>query len=109
MGALALQVDVGNESSALAMAEAKVKVYGQIDILLNHTAILVTLPISRVPFDRVALDEWDRVRSVDLRGIRLCCRAAVPYMKREQWEDHEHFLRISIIGRAWPTRPSYPI
>jgi 3-oxoacyl-[acyl-carrier protein] reductase len=40
--------------------------------------------MSRVPFERVPLDEWDRLVVVNLRGIFLCCRAVVPYMKQQR-------------------------
>lgn len=81
--ALALQVDVANEQSTLAMAEATVKAYGEIDILVNNAAIFATIPISRVSFDKVPLDEWDKVMLVNLKGTWLCCRAVVPYMKKQ--------------------------
>ncbi|MEI9476153.1 MAG: SDR family NAD(P)-dependent oxidoreductase [Deltaproteobacteria bacterium] len=80
---LALQVDVANEQSTLAMAETTVKAYGKIDILVNNAAIFATIPISRVSFDKVPLDEWDKVMLVNLKGTWLCCRAVVPYMKKQ--------------------------
>ena len=81
--ALALQVDVANEQSTLAMADAAVKAYGKIDILVNNAAIFATIPISRVSFDKVPLDEWDKVMLVNLKGTWLCCRAVVPTMKKQ--------------------------
>jgi len=82
--ALALQVDVANEKNTLAMAEATVKAYGKIDILVNNAAVFATIPISRVSFDKVPLEEWDRVMNVNLKGMWLCCRAVVPYMKLQK-------------------------
>ena len=81
--ALAVHVDVANEQSTLAMAEATVKAFGKIDILVNNAAVFTTIPISRVSFDKVPLEEWDRVMLVNLKGMWLCCRAVVPYMKRQ--------------------------
>lgn len=83
--ALAVQVDVANEQSTLAMAEATVKAYGKIDILVNNAAVFATIPISRVSFDKVPPEEWDRVMLVNLKGMWLCCRAVVPYMKRQNF------------------------
>ena len=40
--------------------------------------------MSRVPFDEIPVDEWDRLMAVNLRGIFLCCRAVVPHMKERQ-------------------------
>jgi 3-oxoacyl-[acyl-carrier protein] reductase len=82
--ALAIQVDVANEQSTLAMAEATAKAYGKIDILVNNAAVFATIPISRASFDKVPLDEWDRVMNVNLKGVWLCCRVVVPYMKLQK-------------------------
>jgi len=82
--ALALHVDVANEQSTLAMAEATIKAYGKIDVLFNNAAVFVTVPISRVSFDKIPLEEWDKVMLVNLKGIWLCCRAVVPYMKKQK-------------------------
>ena len=82
--ALALHVDVAEERSTLAMAEATVKTYGKIDILINNAAVFATVPISRVPFDQVSLEEWDKVMAVNLKGPWLCCRAVAPYMKKQR-------------------------
>jgi 3-oxoacyl-[acyl-carrier protein] reductase len=79
--AIAIQVDVANEQSTLGMAEETVKAYGKIDILVNNAAIFVTIPISRVSFEKISLDEWDKVMLVNLKGMWLCCRAVVPHMK----------------------------
>lgn len=82
--ALAIQVDVANEQSTLAMAEATAKAFGKIDILVNNAAVFATVPISRVSFDQVPLAEWDLVMNVNLKGAWLCCRAVVPYMKLQK-------------------------
>jgi 3-oxoacyl-[acyl-carrier protein] reductase len=82
--ALAVQVDVADEQSTLSMAEATVGVYEKISILINNAAVFATIPISRVSFDKVPLEEWDRVMLVNLKGMWLCCRAVVPYMKKQR-------------------------
>ena len=81
--ALAVHVDVRDEPSTLAMAEATLKAYGKIDALVNNAAIFVTVPMSRVSFDKIPLDEWDRMMTVNLKGTWLCCRAVVPHMKKQ--------------------------
>ncbi len=81
--AIALHVDVANEQSTLAMAEATVKAFGKIDVLVNNAAVFSTIPISRVSFDKVPLEEWDRVMLVNLKGTWLCSRAVTPYMKKQ--------------------------
>jgi 3-oxoacyl-[acyl-carrier protein] reductase len=80
---MALHVDVANEQSTLAMAEAAVKSYVKIDVLINNAAVFATIPISRTSFDKIPVEEWDRVMSVNLKGMWLCCRAVVPTMKKQ--------------------------
>lgn len=80
---LAVRVDVADEKSTLAMAESAVQAFGKIDILVNNAAIFATIPISRVSFDQVPIDEWDKLMAVNLKGIWLCCRAIVPFMKKQ--------------------------
>jgi 3-oxoacyl-[acyl-carrier protein] reductase len=82
--ALAVHVDVANEQSTLAMAEAVIKAYGKIDILINNAAVIISIPVSRVTFDKVPVEEWDKVMSVNLKGMWLCCRAVVPLMKKQK-------------------------
>ena len=82
--ALAVKTDVADEKSTLAMAEAAVKAFGKIDILVNNAAVFSTIPISRVGFDKISPEEWDKVMLVNLKGTWLCCRAVAPYMKQQK-------------------------
>jgi NAD(P)-dependent dehydrogenase (short-subunit alcohol dehydrogenase family) len=37
-----------------------------------------------VPFEQIPVEEWDFLMAVNLRGVFLCCRAVVPYMKQQR-------------------------
>ena len=78
---LALQTDVSDESSTLAMARATVERFGRIDVLVNNAAVFATIPISRALIEEISVVEWDRVMAVNLRGVFLACRAVLPAMK----------------------------
>jgi 3-oxoacyl-[acyl-carrier protein] reductase len=82
--ALALAVDVSDQQSTLAMAQAAMDAFGRTDFLINNAAVFATIPISRVPFDEVSIEEWNKVMAVNLTGMWLSCRAVVPYMKKQQ-------------------------
>lgn len=80
--ALALKTDVTEEKSILEMVEKAVARFGRIDILVNNAALLVALGPSK-PWDKIDIEEWDRVMAVNLRGLFFCARAVVPYMKAQ--------------------------
>ncbi len=75
--ATALAVDVTDETSAAAMAATAVSTYGGLHVLFNSAGIF--------PDDDGGLldtppDTWHRVLDVNLKGVWLSCRAAVPAM-----------------------------
>ena len=80
---LAVQVDVSKPDDTEQMAHAAIERFGRIDGLINNAAIYQRPALSRVPFEQIPLDEWDQLMAVNLRGIFLCCRAVVPYMKQQ--------------------------
>jgi 3-oxoacyl-[acyl-carrier protein] reductase len=55
---------------------------GEIDILVNNAAIFATIPMSRAAFDRIPIEEWDRMMTVNLRGTWLASRACIEHMKQ---------------------------
>jgi 3-oxoacyl-[acyl-carrier protein] reductase len=71
--------DVTDVRQTIAMAEATVKTFGKVDILINNAAIYDGL--KRKPFYEMDLDEWDLVMKVNVKGAFLCTRAAFPYMR----------------------------
>lgn len=80
--ATAVEVDVSIDESARRMAEAADKEFGRIDILVNNAAVFSSIPISRGGFETIDEAEWDRVMTVNVRGVWTACRAVVPYMRR---------------------------
>lgn len=71
--------DVTDVNQTLAMAEATVKAFGRVDILVNNAAIYDGL--RRKPFYELDLDEWDLVMRVNVKGAFLCTRAVFPAMR----------------------------
>src|SRR5690606_12292755 len=54
--AAGVKVDVSDEASTLAMAEAANAAFGGVDILVNNAALMVD--ISYDDFEKVSLDAW---------------------------------------------------
>ena len=82
--AIAVSADVSEPMDTEHMAQAAVDRFGHIDGLINNAAVFQRPAMSRVPFELIPVDEWDRLMAVNLRGIFLCCRAVVPYMKERR-------------------------
>jgi len=80
-GGYALEVDVTREEDTNQMADAAVKKFGRIDILVNNAAMI--RGITRKPFMEIPVAEWDKLMTVNLKGVFLCCRAVFPQMKRK--------------------------
>lgn len=81
--ALAVSVDVSDETATQRMAAAVHRRFGRIDALVNNAALYQDLAMK--PFSEISADEWDRVMAVNLRGTFLCCKAVVPYMKAQRY------------------------
>jgi len=79
--ALGARVDVAHWSSVQALAQQTTRQFGGIDGLVNNAAIFATIPISRVGFEQIDEAEWDRVMTVNVKGVWNCCRAVAPAMR----------------------------
>ena len=74
--ALAVSLDVGDESSVEALMQSTVDHFGRLDILVNNAG----MNIRKTP-EKLTLPEWSEVLQVNLTGTFLCSRAAYPRMK----------------------------
>ncbi len=82
---IGFRVDVSNEESLAHMVSNTIEAFGRIDILINNAAIFATIPMSRLPFDEISVDEWDRMMNVNLKGSWLAVRAVAPVMKAQRY------------------------
>ena len=76
--AVAVTTDVSDEASTVAMADAAMERFGQVDVLINNAAMFSET--TRGPFTDVPIDEWDRTFEVNVRGAWLCIKAVHPHM-----------------------------
>ena len=73
--ALYRRADVSEEAQVRGMVEGVLGAFGRVDVLVNNAGVL-----SQVPLHEMAVEEWDRVLGVNLRGTFLCSRFVLPYM-----------------------------
>ena len=79
--ALGIQVDVSDEASVGQMVQATIDAFGRVDGLVNNAALFA--PLEHQPVEEIAVDLWDRVFAVNVRGVFLCCKAVIPQMRRQ--------------------------
>jgi 3-oxoacyl-[acyl-carrier protein] reductase len=73
-----VQADITIESDTQKIAEAVMKEYGRVDILVNNAAIWYGINIT--PWDAWTVADWDRIFNVNVRGTWLVCKAVAPLM-----------------------------
>ena len=77
--ALFVQADVSVEEDAKRIIERTVETYDKIDILFNNAGIVLGGAI-----DTISTEDWDRTMAVNIRGIYLITKYAIPYLKKTQ-------------------------
>lgn len=73
--ARAVQADVSDPGEVDALVSATIEAFGVPDILVNNAGIVTAGPI-----DELAIEQWDRVIAVHLRGTFLMIRRVLPLM-----------------------------
>ena len=73
--AVAYVVDVTDEEKVCAMIKGVNEKYGKIDILVNNAGIT-----SDAQLVKMSTEQFDKVISVNLKGVFLCTKAVAPYM-----------------------------
>jgi len=72
-----VRADVANEADARGMVQHAVATYGRVDALYNNAGIMPEADHSVIDTD---VDTWDRVMAVNVRGVFLGCKYAIPQM-----------------------------
>lgn len=72
-----VRADVSREDDARAMVQHAVSTYGRLDALYNNAGIMPEADHSVIDTD---VGTWDQVMAVNLRGVFLGCKYAIPQM-----------------------------
>jgi NAD(P)-dependent dehydrogenase (short-subunit alcohol dehydrogenase family) len=72
-----VKVDVSSEADAKAMVDHAVATYGRVDVLYNNAGIMPEEDHSVID---TSVEAWDRVMAVNVRGVFLGCKYAIPVM-----------------------------
>ncbi len=72
------RVDVSKAADTRAMVETAVTRFGGLNILFNNAAVALMGRDGKVA--DIAEEVWDFVQAVNLKGVYLACKAAIPAM-----------------------------
>jgi NAD(P)-dependent dehydrogenase (short-subunit alcohol dehydrogenase family) len=73
--AIFVHSDVGSEADIATMTRATLDAFGTIDVLVNNAGVELFKNALET-----STDEWERCINVDLRGVFLCTKYALPTM-----------------------------
>jgi NAD(P)-dependent dehydrogenase (short-subunit alcohol dehydrogenase family) len=80
VGGLPVVVDVTSEDAIAAMYDLVWQRYGRLDVAFHNAGIS---PPEDDSILTTGLDAWRRVQEVNLTSVYLCCKHAIPYMRRQ--------------------------
>ena len=72
-----VQVDVSNGSQVVALIEKTLAAFGRLDVLVNNAG---TELVKKITDTTEA--EWEYLIGINLKGVFLCSKAAIPVMQR---------------------------
>jgi 3-oxoacyl-[acyl-carrier protein] reductase len=77
---LIYRCDVSDDSGVRSMVQAIADQFGRLDVLINNAG--TTVDVEPGNLERMGVEEWKRVFDVNVLGLFLVTRAAVPLLKR---------------------------
>ncbi|WP_455391858.1 beta-ketoacyl-ACP reductase [[Eubacterium] cellulosolvens] len=94
----AYKMDVSNKQNVDEVMNTVVERFGRLDILVNNAGITQDSFAAKM-----TEEQWDRVINVNLKGTFLCCQAAIPIMKEQNYGRIVNTSSIGILGNLGQT------
>ena len=77
--AIFVKTDVTQASQVQAMVQATIDTYGRLECAFNNAGVTTGTD----PTAECTESEWDRVLSINLKGVWLCMKAEIPHMLKQ--------------------------
>lgn len=101
IGGLAVEADVSNEDSVKGLFKACEDAHGRLNTLVSNAG--VTGPVANA--EDMDMAQWDETMAINVRGVILCAKHAVPMLKRQGGAIINVSSRLGLKG--YPMRSPY--
>lgn len=100
LGAVYVQQDVAKPDSWKQVSDVVERRFGRLDAMVNNAGISINGSIEDMP-----LEIWQRTLDVNVTGVMLGCRMAIPLMKKNPGGPSGSIINMSsilgIVGISW--------
>jgi meso-butanediol dehydrogenase / (S,S)-butanediol dehydrogenase / diacetyl reductase len=83
--AVAVATDVSREVEVKAMIEAAIEAFGRLDVLFNNAGVGYSAAdrFTMASVVETPEEDWDAVLAINLKGVAMGCKHAIPVMERQ--------------------------
>ncbi len=92
---LGFSPNLAKEAEVIEVFEKVKEKYGKIDILINNAGIS-----SKTKIEDYTEDEYDRISNLNIKGVFVCSKVAIPYLKETQGVIINASSMVSIYGQS---------
>lgn len=72
-------LDTTDERAVADVCSAIVRHFGHLDVLVNNAGIAGV----NKPTDEITVEQWDHLMNVNVKGVFLCTKHAIPHMRKQ--------------------------
>lgn len=94
--------DISSEEDVRRAVERAVEELGKLDVLVNNASIVGEV----APVEQLHRTQWDEALAINLTGSVLCCREAIPHLKRSGGGTIVN-VSSNVGRRGFPNRAPY--
>jgi 3alpha(or 20beta)-hydroxysteroid dehydrogenase len=98
-----IHLDVTSEADWQAAIKLALDRFGKLDVLINNAAIV----IPRVAIEDRTVEEWDRVINVNVKGVFLGTKYAIPAMRAAGGGSIVNISSVAGLGQSSHQEPAY--